>query len=54
MRLFLVPALILDLGPRTWWPVILPRSAATSRRLPRPGREIADDTGRQVATVRKP
>ncbi|WP_435971753.1 MMPL family transporter [Streptomyces sp. Qhu_M48] len=54
VRLFLVPALILDLGQRTWWPAILPRDAATSRRLPQPGREIADDAVSRVATVRKP
>ncbi|MFJ3633356.1 MMPL family transporter [Streptomyces sp. NPDC090112] len=36
VRLFLVPALILDLGPRTWWPTRLPADLSRPRIGPPP------------------
>ncbi|GHG30307.1 MMPL family transporter [Streptomyces sp. G2] len=46
VRLFLVPALILDLGPRTWWPTHLPGdrrppATASAPRTRTPGRAAA-------------
>ncbi|MFF8840713.1 MMPL family transporter [Streptomyces sp. NPDC015130] len=48
VRLFLVPALILDLGPRTWWPARLPgdRPRTATNAVLRAG-----DPGRAAAST---
>ncbi|MFI8341963.1 hypothetical protein ACIF8W_18125 [Streptomyces sp. NPDC085639] len=42
VRLFLVPALLLDLGPRTWWPTRLPGDSPSPDTSPRPYTGEAD------------
>ncbi|MFH8259279.1 MMPL family transporter [Streptomyces roseolus] len=53
VRLFLVPALILDLGPRTWWPTRLPRDVALPGSGPQPA-QGADAPGRPAASASAP
>ncbi|MFE9042576.1 MMPL family transporter [Streptomyces sp. NPDC007818] len=50
VRLFLVPALILDLGPRTWWPTRLPRDIALPAGGSRPA-QGAEAPGRPAASA---
>ncbi|MFJ2900449.1 MMPL family transporter [Streptomyces sp. NPDC087218] len=48
VRLFLVPALLLDLGPRTWWPTRLPGDRNCPDSAPAPAAH-AGDPGRTAA-----
>ncbi|MEU6314759.1 MMPL family transporter [Streptomyces sp. NPDC047014] len=53
VRLFLVPALILDLGHRAWWPARLPADRPAGRRVPAPA-PAADDTESGVPSALTP
>jgi RND superfamily putative drug exporter len=46
VRTLVVPALALDIGPRTWWPSRLARSAASSATRPRPAPVPASQSNR--------
>ncbi|MGP3690978.1 MMPL family transporter [Streptomyces sp. IBSNAI002] len=50
VRLFLVPALILDLGHRTWWPARLTGDRTPGRDPARPDRALGDQGRTKAAT----
>ncbi|MET9957354.1 MMPL family transporter [Streptomyces sp. NPDC006339] len=53
VRLFLVPALILDLGHRAWWPAVPPKGPVPPTGLPGLRGEAADERAAQLAPVRE-
>ncbi|MFI0990804.1 MMPL family transporter [Streptomyces exfoliatus] len=53
VRLFLVPALILDLGHRAWWPADMPKEPTAPHPFAPPGRDAPAEVGAQAGPARE-